>query len=102
MLRVFLSYHHNARKFAGSLKSCLTGLGVDVFLAHEDVEPSTVWQEEILRRLRRCDVFIPLLTKSYHTSYWTDQECGIALALKKHILAVKFTNDPYGFIGKFQ
>jgi hypothetical protein len=102
MLKVFLSYHHNARKFAGRVKSCLTGLGMDVFLAHEDVEPSTKWQEEILRSLRQCDVFIPLLTKSYHKSYRTDQECGIALALKKDILAVKFTNDPYGFIGKFQ
>jgi hypothetical protein len=41
MLKVFLSYHHNARKFAGRVKSCLTGLGMDVFLAHEDLEPST-------------------------------------------------------------
>jgi hypothetical protein len=102
MVNVFLSYHHNARKIAGRLKDNLGALGMDAFLAHEDVEPSTVWQEEILRRLRQCDVFIPLLTRSYHVSLWTDQESGMALALKKHILPVKFSNDPYGFIGKFQ
>jgi hypothetical protein len=102
VVRVFLSYHHKAHKIAGRVKDSLSRLGMDVFLAHEDLEPSTEWQEEILRRLRQCHVFIPLLTKSYHASYWTDQESGIALALKKHILPVKFSADPYGFIGKFQ
>jgi hypothetical protein len=102
MLKVFLSYHHNARKFAGRVKSCLTGLGTDVFLAHEDLEPSTEWQEEILKNLRKCDVFMPLLTKSFHSSNWTDQETGIAFASEKFILPLKVSPDPYGFIGKLQ
>ncbi len=102
MLKVFLSYHHNARKFAGRVKSCLTGLGMDVFLAHEDLEPSTEWQEEILKNLRKCDVFIPLLTKSFHSSNWTDQETGIAFASEKFILPLKVSPNPYGFIGKLQ
>lgn len=102
MLRVFLSYHHSARKTAGRVKHCLSALGMQVFLAHEDLEPSTEWQQEILLWLRRCDIFIPLLTKSYHASSWTDQETGIAVSLKKQILPLKFSIDPYGFIGKFQ
>jgi hypothetical protein len=102
MLKVFLSYHHSARKFARRVKGCLSGLGMDVFLAHEDLEPSTEWQEEILLHLRKCNVFMPLLTKSFHSSNWTDQETGIAFASEKFILPLKVSPDPYGFIGKLQ
>jgi hypothetical protein len=102
MLKVFLSYHHNARKFAGRVKSCLTGLGMDVFLAHEDITPSAEWQKEILKKLRDCDVFIPLLTRSFRSSCWTDQETGIAFASNKFILPLKAKSDPHGFIGRFQ
>jgi hypothetical protein len=102
MLKVFLSYHHNARKTAGRVKDALSVLGMDVFLAHEDLEPSVEWQKEILRALKNCDVFIPLLTRSFHSSLWTDQETGTAVARGKVILPVRFSVLPYGFIGKFQ
>lgn len=102
MIKVFLSYHHNARKAAARVKGFLSSFGMDVFLAHEDLEPSVEWQKEILQTLRKCDVFIPLLTRSFHSSLWTDQETGIAVARHKLILPVKFSVVPYGFIGKFQ
>ena len=102
MIKVFLSYHHSVRKIAGRMKGYLSALGMDVFLAHEDLEPSDEWQEEILKKLRECDVFIPLLTKNFHSSLWTDQETGIAVARNKLIVPVKFSVVPYGFIGKFQ
>lgn len=102
MLKVFLSYHHNARKTASRVKESLSILGMDVFLAHEDLEPSVEWQKEILRALKNCDVFIPLLTRSFHSSLWTDQETGIAVARRKVILPIRFSVVPYGFIGKFQ
>ncbi|HXR17316.1 MAG TPA: toll/interleukin-1 receptor domain-containing protein [Terriglobales bacterium] len=102
MLKVFVSYHHNARKTAGRVKDSLTVLGMDVFLAHEDLEPSSEWQQDILRALKKCDVFIPLLTRSFHSSLWTDQETGIAVARGKVILPLRFSVLPYGFIGKFQ
>ncbi len=102
MIKVFLSYHHNARKTASRVKGFLSAFGLDVFLAHEDLEPSVEWQKEILQALRKCDVFIPLLTRSFHSSPWTDQETGIAVARRKLILPVKFSVVPYGFIGKFQ
>jgi len=102
MVKVFLSYHHKDRKSAARVKECLSGLGMNVFMAHEDLEPSTDWQKEILKTLKGCDVFIPLLTRNFRSSLWTDQETGIALAHKKRILPLKISSDPYGFIGKFQ
>jgi hypothetical protein len=102
MIKVFLSYHHNARKTASRVKGFLSAFGMDVFLAHEDLEPSVEWQKEILQTLKKCDVFVPLLTRSFHSSLWTDQETGIAVARGKLILPVRFNVVPYGFIGKFQ
>jgi hypothetical protein len=102
MVKVFLSYHHKDRRIAGRLKESLGVLGINVFLAHDDLEPSTEWQGQILRELRQCDVFMPLLTRAFRSSLWTDQETGIAFGSKKLILPLKLTADPYGFIGKLQ
>ena len=102
MIKVFLSYHHKDRRTAGRVKEYLSPLGMDVFLAHEDLEPSSEWQKEILKGLKGCGVFIPLLTKNFRSSLWTDQETGIAFASNKTILPLKVSADPYGFIGKVQ
>jgi TIR domain len=101
-VHIFLSYSHKSRRLAGELKEGLESFGFAVFLAHEDLKPSVPWRREILRNLRQCDVFIPILTRGFMESEWTDQETGIALALKKKIIALKVHENPYGFIGAFQ
>ena len=74
----------------------------NVFLAHEDIEPSTEWQEEIIKNLRACDIFIPVMSENFKQSEWTDQESGFALALDKLIIPIDLGIVPYGFIGKYQ
>ncbi len=82
-IRVFLSYSHKSKKLAHELKEGLESFEFSAFLAHEDISPSASWRKEIRKSLRDCRVFIPILTKSFVESDWTDQETGIALALKK-------------------
>lgn len=101
-VHIFLSYSHKSRKLAGELKGGLESFGFAVFLAHEDLKPSLPWRKEILKSLRQCDVFIPILTRGFMESDWTDQETGFALALKKKIIPVRVHDNPYGFIGAFQ
>lgn len=101
-LRVFVSYSTNDKLLAGAIKNDLAHYGIDVFLAHEDITPSADWQSTILTSLKQTDVFIPLLTKSFKTSDWTDQETGIAVAEQKLIIPLKVDIDPYGFIAKVQ
>lgn len=101
-IQIFLSYSHKAKKLAGELKEGFEYFDFSVFLAHEDIEPSAQWRAEIRKNLRDCDVFIPLLTKTFPESDWTDQETGIALALKKKIIPVKVHQNPHGFIGAVQ
>lgn len=102
MVSAFLSYSHEDRVLAGFIKGGLDYYGFDVFLAHEDLEPSVEWQDFILLKLRECIVFLPLLTDWFKRSDWADQETGAAVALEKIIVPMKLTINPYGFVSKYQ
>jgi TIR domain len=72
------------------------------FVAHNDIEPTTEWQDEIERALATCDAMVTILRKGFHASRWTDQEIGYAMGRDRLILAVRLGEDPFGFIGRFQ
>jgi len=101
-IQAFLSYSSADRKFCAGFKYALEVYGADVFLAHQDISPSVEWQNTILRHLRTCDVFIPILTARFAASAWTDQESGIAFAGRKCILPVALGQMPYGFLSRYQ
>lgn len=100
---IFLSHSHKNSEIANKLKEELElGFGLHVFIAHIDIEPSEEWISTIIEKLEECDVFMPLLTKEFKTSHWTDQETGIALLKGKVIVPIKIDLLPYGFIAKYQ
>ena len=101
-IKIFFSYSTKDKDKVGELKRNLEELGFEGFLAHEDINPSYEWQEEIYRNLLECDVFIPYITKNFKESDWTDQECGIAYTHSKLIIPLQVELTPYGFINKFQ
>jgi len=101
-VRVFLCYSHKDKQLAGEIKRNLEKEALEIFLAHEDIEPSREWQDEIIKNLKSCDVFIPLLTRNFRESKWTDQETGAAVVQNKYILPLKVEITPYGFIEKYQ
>jgi hypothetical protein len=103
---IFVSYSTKDKHFAGSLKDGLTRLGFEVFVAHDDLVPSKEWQREIRKALRRCDEFIPVLTKNFRDSVWTDQETGYALARGGKCVIVPLLVPPvrslHGFLSQKQ
>lgn len=101
-LQIFLSYSTNDRKLCANLKAEFAIYGADIFLAHQDLSPSVEWQNTILRHLRECDIFVPVLTPSFRNSLWTDQESGVALSRRKCILPVAIGQMPHGFLARFQ
>ena len=100
--RVFLSHKTEVKKETAQLKNQLGLFGISCFVAHEDIHPTKIWQDEIENALASMDGFVALLTADFHNSDWTDQEVGFALARGVPIIAVRLGKDPYGFIGKFQ
>ena len=100
--RVFISHVHTARKSAGTLKSAMQAYGITAFVAHDDIETSDEWREEILSALMSMHAFVAVLTEDFSTSAWTDQEVGIAVARDVLVIPLSKGAIPYGFIGKYQ
>jgi hypothetical protein len=73
---VFFSYSHKDRVLAGKIATLLIEKGIDVFLAHEDIEISEEWREEIFKHLESDSVLLALLTPNYEKSVWANQEAG--------------------------
>lgn len=100
--RVFLSHKTEVKKETSELKENLKLYGISCFVAHEDIQPTEEWQNEIENALHTMDAFVAILTHDFHDSLWTDQEVGFAFGRGVPIISVKIERDPYGFIGKFQ
>ena len=104
VVTAFVSYSHLDREFGHQVKAVLGEVGIDAFLAHEDMETSEQWKDRILRELRRCDLFVPLLSKNFLESQWAPQEAGFIASRPKVVVAplsIDGTN-PFGFLSHVQ
>ena len=102
MLRLFVSHLATYRAFVAELQTALLDFGISGFVAHNDIEPTQDWQTQIETALATCDALVALLHPDFHVSNWTDQEIGFAMGRGVPTYAVRFGQDPYGFIGRFQ
>ena len=107
-LNAFISYSSDDKEFAGIVKNALSNLGINSFLAHEDITPSQEWQVEIVNKLNTCNIFVPIITENFRESDWTAQESGAAFIKGMDIvpISINFPGKPYilpyGFISKYQ
>ena len=101
-----MSYSHHDKDLAGEVKDGLTNDRIQVFMAHEDLHVSENWMPRIIEELNACDVIVPLLTKEFRKSLWTDQECGWAMGSDKTVCPLMTGKEvyekPYGLMGQFQ
>ena len=100
--RCFLSHTSKHKTQAASLKVELEAYGCDVFVAHEDIEPTLEWRREIETALGSCHCLLALVTDDFHGSLWADQESGFVLGRGLPVVPIRAGNDPYGLMGKLQ
>lgn len=100
--KLFISHLSTFKKTIGLLKIALEKYGISAFVAHEDIEPTKEWQEEIEKGLFTMDALCAVLMPGFKESNWTDQEVGIAIGRGVLIIPIRKELDPYGFIGKYQ
>ena len=60
--RLFVSHTSAHREFAGGLRRSLLALAVDCFVAHDQIEPTREWQDEIETALNTCDALVAVFT----------------------------------------
>ena len=102
-LRVFISHVHMLAGTAHALKDALASYAIDAFVAHDDIEPTRKWEEEIAAALSTCDALVALLSPDFVNSKWTDQEVGWVVGRSSPLVAsVNLGATPHGFIGRYQ
>lgn len=100
--RLFISHCSSQKVEVGALKIGLGQYGISAFVAHDDIEPTALWEVEIERALRSCEALVAVVTDDFSASLWCDQEVGFALGRGLPVIPVQLGKAPHGFIGKIQ
>jgi hypothetical protein len=99
----FMSYQTEDRVIAASVSQLLGTLGIQAFMAHEHIEVSIQWRDEILRQIGLADLFVPILSQRYYASIWCKQESGIAAFRRMTIIPLSLDGSiPQGAISHIQ
>lgn len=100
-IRLFLTHTHPNKVLAKEVRDWLLLYGIDAFVAHEMIEVSKEWQEEIELALATCDALAALVTKDLINSPYCDQEIGFAMGRRIVVIPVRQEADPHGFFAKY-
>jgi len=100
--KIFISHLSKNKDSATNLKICLNDYAISGFVAHEDIEPSKEWMQEIERALFSMNSICAIVTPDFIKSAWCDQEVGVAIGRKILVIPIRKGADPYGLFGKYQ
>ena len=100
--KLFVSHVAGVKEKASLLQKQLLSYGISAFVAHEDIEPTDEWEEEILKALFSMDALVAIITPDFKASLWTDQEVGVALGRDVLVIPIRREDDPHGFMAKYQ
>ena len=101
-LKIFVSHLSSNRERMSAMKSGLANWGISAFIAHEDIEASREWRDEVEAGLESMDVLVAVVEPGFKESDWCVQEVGFALGRKIDIIPLRAGLDPFGFFGKYQ
>jgi hypothetical protein len=90
------------RQLAHDIKITLSKYGISTFVAHDDIEPTREWQEQIELALSTADIGVALLHSGFISSKWCPMEVGWLLGRGKMVVGIKYDLDPFGFLAKNQ
>lgn len=99
----FISYSNHNKEHCALIKDALQEIGLDGFLAHEDINISREWADEIFNQIKHGDIFIALLSKDFKKSDYCSQEVGMALQRSCMIIPLSIDGtESYGFLNRIQ
>ncbi len=101
-LNVFMSHSSSDKELVSKVVTELGSFVMDCFVAHEDIEPTSKWQQEIKKRLNDMHLMVAFVTEHYHSSIWCNQELGFALGKNVPIIPLRLSANPQGFISNMQ
>jgi hypothetical protein len=100
--RLFISHISKNKARMSALKGALAHWGVSAFVAHEDIQASREWRDEVEAGLETMQLLVAVVEPGFKESDWCAQEVGYALGKKVDIIPLRAGQDPFGFFGKYQ
>ena len=100
--KVFVSHLSSNKSRMSILKAGLATWGISAFIAHEDIEASREWRDEVEAGLETMEVLLAVVEPGFKESDWCAQEVGYALGRKVDVIPLRAGLDPFGFFGKYQ
>lgn len=101
-VRLFLSHSAIHKEFVGKVADELAVAGIHGFVAHDTMEVSKPWQDQIEKALQSMQAFVALVHPEFNSSPWCHQEIGWALGRRIPHYTIRLGDDPKGFIGHLQ
>jgi hypothetical protein len=101
-VRAFLSHVSRHKEFVGEVAGALAARGIHGFVAHDTIEVTREWQDEIERALSTCDVLVGFVHTEFNASVWCQQEVGWAYGRGIPTFFLRFDAVPSAFAAKTQ
>jgi hypothetical protein len=98
----FLSYNHNDKATAGQVAQLIETHGDEAFRAHDTIDVSDKWREEILSHLDSCSALVAIVTENFVTAPYPNQEVGIVIGKDKPVFSLKYVPILPGFLEMYQ
>lgn len=95
--RLFVSHSSHDKLWATTIAERLLARRVHCFVAHQDINPSLEWSNEIKLALSSCRAVLYLSSQSSNMSAWCQQEVGWGLGRGLLVLSVRLDSDPAAF-----
>lgn len=101
--RLFISHLSEYKILASTLSEALLKHHISAFVAHEHIQPTKAWENEIVSALGSAQALVALLAPGFRSSPWTDQEVGFVMGRGKLVIPVMLDGEPpYGFMARIQ
>ena len=105
IVEIFISHYTENKHDAKNIKNILCDFSpwIEVFVAHDDLQPAQNFEEDIIDKLKKCGLFILLVSKNIVDSNYVQQEIGMGKILNKRILPIRLDDTiQNGFIQQIQ
>lgn len=87
-ISVFLSHSVMDVKILEEISEEFKNKGLDLYIAEQHIQPGSNLLNKIKNAIKKCDIFVVLISKNGSRSQWVQSEIGIAIAADKLIVPI--------------
>lgn len=101
-LELFASHAKEDRRLVGDTAKELRKYGVELFVAHDSIEPNASWMREIQQKLNTCHAGVAFVSQDFNKSSFCQQEVGWLLGQQKFISRIMMDAAPTALLAERQ